>query len=186
VSIKTLTLPGTNQEGFAALSVVQGDARARSLEAFQDKYPAPALQIADITVGQEPSTGGDATVRGGAHLLTELQPSLSAFRYMEKVGFLVKRPGNPFPQFVCVGRAANNDLVIAIESISKFHGYFTVNEGRWSVTDFRSTNGTELNGEKLMPNMPAALKDGDQIRFGKDVRVLFLGTEALYNKLRGR
>jgi len=185
LSIRTLTLPGTNKDGFASVSDVRREVRARDLPGFLEIYPVSALLVADIKVG-EPEGGGDpdATARSGPQLLTELKSGSSAFRYMDKVGFLAKRPGNPFPQFVSLGRAANNDLVIGIDSVSKFHGYFTIEAERWSLTDYRSTNGTEINGTKVTPNVAVDLADADRIRFGNDVIVMFLSPQALYAKLR--
>jgi pSer/pThr/pTyr-binding forkhead associated (FHA) protein len=35
------------------------------------------------------------------------------------------------------------------------------------VVDVGSSNGTYLNGQRLLPNQPRVLRDGDELRFGK-------------------
>jgi pSer/pThr/pTyr-binding forkhead associated (FHA) protein len=117
--------------------------------------------------------------------MTMFRSNAAAFRYLRQVGFLVKRPGTPFPQFVSVGRAANNDIVFGVDSVSKFHAYFTSEGGSWAITDYRSTNGTHLNGRRIQPNKPTPIKDGDRVRFGEHVSVQFLESASLYAKLNG-
>lgn len=186
MSIQTIALPGASKEGFFTEDALAAQARAQTVKTFAEVYAFPALYVADITVGA-PGKGGerDATVQKGPQLMTLLNQNANAFRYLHQVAFLVKRPGNPFPQFVSLGRAANNDVVFAVDSVSKFHGYFTEDQSRWSLTDFRSTNGTELNGKRLEPTIATPVKGGDRIRFGEHVSVLFLGAAALHAKLKG-
>jgi hypothetical protein len=184
LSIQTVELRGASKDGFLSQDEVRQRARELSLEAFREAYPAPALMVVDVTVG---AGGGDAdaTVKSGPQLVTMLSQGANAFRYLDRVGFLVKRPGNPFPQFVSLGRAGNNDLVLAVESVSKFHAYFTCDGGRWSLTDYRSMNGTSLNGERVEPNATRPLADGAEIEFGGQIKLRFLTTDWLYKKLRG-
>jgi len=185
LSIQTIALPGASKEGFFAQEALGAQVQAQTAKTFSEVYAFPALYVADITLGA-PGKGGerDATVQAGPQLMTLMNQNANAFRYLHHTAFLVKRPGNPFPQFVSVGRAANNDVVFAVDSVSKFHGYFTEDHGQWSLTDFRSTNGTELNGKKLEPTIATAVKAGDRIRFGEHVAVLFLDAAALHAKLK--
>lgn len=186
MSIQTLAVPGASKEGFLSKDVLSAQARAQPADVFTKVYAFPALYVVDISVGAPKSPGErDATIRAGPQLLTMLKSGTSAFRYLHEIGFLVKRPGNPFPQFISIGRAANNDLVFAVESVSKFHGYFTVDNGQWALTDFRSTNGIELNGKKLQHAVAAPVKNGDRIRIGDHVFAEFLQPASLYAKLRG-
>lgn len=179
-------MPGASKEGFLSRDTLGAHARAQTADVFTKVYAYPALHVVDITVGSpEASKERDPTVRAGPQLLTLLNQGGNAFRYLHEIGFLVKRPGNPFPQFISVGRAANNDLVFAVDSVSKFHGYFTVDQGQWAITDFRSTNGTELNGKKLEHTVAMPVKDHDRIRFGDHVCTEFLEPASLYAKLRG-
>lgn len=187
MSIQTLAIPGASKEGFLSHDVLGAQARAQNAETFRKVYSFPALHVVDITVGAatEAKSDRDRTVQAGPQLMTILKGNANAFRYLHETSFLVKRPGNPFPQFVSVGRAANNDVVFGVESVSKFHGYFTIEAGKWFLTDFRSTNGTELNGKRLEPTVAMLVKDGDRIRFGEHVVTLFLEPASLYSKLRG-
>jgi pSer/pThr/pTyr-binding forkhead associated (FHA) protein len=50
---------------------------------------------------------------------------------------------------VTVGRAANNDIVLPYDSISKFHAYFSNVGNTWTLTDAKSTNGSFVMGRKL-------------------------------------
>ncbi|MBO6513018.1 MAG: SpoIIE family protein phosphatase [Phycisphaerales bacterium] len=51
-------------------------------------------------------------------------------------------------------------------SISRRHIEISQHKGHWSATDLGSRNGTQLNGTKLLPDFPTALKHGDVIRLG--------------------
>jgi hypothetical protein len=185
LSIQTLALPGASKEGFLSREVLEAQARAQTADTFQKVYAFPALHVVDITMGAPDSKGDrDRTMQAGGQLLTLLKGNASAFRYLHETSFLVKRPGNPFPQFISVGRAANNDIVFAVDSVSKFHGYFTIDADRWFVTDFRSTNGTEVNSKRIEPTVPTLVNDGDRIRFGEHVVALFLEPASLHAKLR--
>ena len=159
-------------------------ARSQELPAFLASHPAPALLVVEVTSGA-PTGDPEATVRAGESLKPLLDTHESAYRYLNEVGFLVKRPGNPFSTFVAVGRATNNDLVLALETVSKFHGYFTCDEGRWLLTDQRSTNGTQVNGRALEPSTAHPLEDGDRIRFGDEITAVFLTPQTLYERARG-
>ncbi len=56
----------------------------------------------------------------------------------------------------------------AIErGVSRQHSRLDVTEGTVMLTDIGSSNGTYLNGQRLLPNQPRILRDGDEIRFGK-------------------
>jgi len=159
-------------------------AKDQELPAFVAGCPAPALLVVNVTSGA-PTGDPEATVRAGESLKPLLDKDKSAYRYLDEVGFLVKRPGNPFSTFVAVGRADNNDLVLALETVSKFHGYFTCDEGRWLLTDQRSTNGTQVNGQSLEPSTARPLENGDRICFGDEITVVFLTPQALYERTRG-
>jgi FHA domain len=186
LSIQTLAVPGASKEGFLSREALGAQARAQEAAVFAKVYAYPALYVVDILAGAASSTSGDATLKAGPQLVTLIRNGANALRYLYEIGFLVKRPGNPFPQFVSVGRAANNDLVFAVDSVSKFHGYFTVDAGQWAITDFRSTNGTELNGKRLEPTVATPVKSGDRIRFGEHLCAEFLDAASLHGKLLAR
>ncbi len=51
--------------------------------------------------------------------------------------------------------------------VSRMHAKIYVQNGQYLVEDLNSTNSTYVNRQKLAPKMPAALKEGDELRFGK-------------------
>jgi pSer/pThr/pTyr-binding forkhead associated (FHA) protein len=94
---------------------------------------------------------------------------------------VVKRAGNPYGEFIFVGRAVTSDIVIDDPSISKSHAAFRRDPskgGGWFVKDNRSRNGTYLDGEKLESSSWVAITSGAQITFG-GVAAYFVDAEAL-------
>lgn len=68
-----------------------------------------------------------------------------------------------------VGRAETSvkcDVPVAHGTTSTRHATLMCNDGQVSVSDMRSTNGTYVNGQRIDPNMPRPLNDGDKVRFG--------------------
>jgi predicted component of type VI protein secretion system len=82
---------------------------------------------------------------------------------------------------VNIGRADYNDLVIPDDSVSGSHAKLQRREGVWILVDNDSTNGTWVDGERVVGEM--ALGPGTVVRFG-EVSVMFeptddhLGTDA--------
>lgn len=48
--------------------------------------------------------------------------------------------------------------------VSGRHGEFRGAGESWEIVDYGSTNGTFVNGVKLSPNVPAAIKRGDTVK----------------------
>ena len=84
-----------------------------------------------------------------------------------------------------VGRLPDCDVVLDDASVSKRHAVLRWNEpqGRCSVRDTGSTNGTFLNGSTL-GTREATLKDGDILSFG-NVQFWYLLTDTLYARFKG-
>ncbi len=52
--------------------------------------------------------------------------------------------------------------------VSRRHARITCNEGKFSIEDLGSTNGTFINrGRRLIPGIAQSIKDGDEIIVGK-------------------
>jgi DNA-binding winged helix-turn-helix (wHTH) protein len=66
-----------------------------------------------------------------------------------------------------MGRDTSCDYPVENERLSRQHVQIASQGGRWFVTDLQSTNGTYLNGHKLLANEEKALTDGDEIQLGK-------------------
>ncbi|HEV3022757.1 MAG TPA: sigma 54-interacting transcriptional regulator [Pirellulales bacterium] len=67
-------------------------------------------------------------------------------------------------QSVTVGRAPTNQIVIKDERCSRCHAELFITEGRWTLRDLDSRNGTSLGGTLIQGDV--ALTPGDVIRIG--------------------
>jgi pSer/pThr/pTyr-binding forkhead associated (FHA) protein len=75
---------------------------------------------------------------------------------------------------VLLGRDPAESLVAAAfdgcDNVSRRHALITVDDGgHASIRDENSTNGTYVNGDRLMPGIDVRLVDGDTIRLAADV-----------------
>jgi hypothetical protein len=88
-----------------------------------------------------------------------------------------RRPGNvevPAGTSLLLGRDPAESLVAAafsqFENVSRRHATITVDDaGHASIRDEHSTNGTFVNGDRVLPGTAVRLADGDAVRFGADV-----------------
>lgn len=173
---------GADEQGFASLYAIQRRARGTDVAAFATTYPLPALVPDSKQLDtDEPDTGDEAS---GIQLLTTTVGGLGVLRYLNKVGFLSKRPGNPYAHLISVGRSATNDLVVALDTVSKVHGYFVRDGDAWLFNDRGSTNGSWLNERRLTNGQPARLSDGDRLRLGHDMIFIFMTPPALHQHAR--
>lgn len=60
--------------------------------------------------------------------------------------------------------------------VSRRHASLVMQDNTLQITDLDSTNGTYLNGKRLIPYRPNILRDGDEIRLG-DLRMLAMFVE---------
>jgi hypothetical protein len=96
---------------------------------------------------------------------------------------IVKKPTNPYPERISVGRALNCDVVIRDGTVSKLHGHFVpVSAREADLVDRASQNGTKLNGLPLAPEVPKRVTSGDTIIFGS-IAVQFLDAKKLWDLL---
>lgn len=71
-----------------------------------------------------------------------------------------------FPFFI--GKLKTNvDYVLEHATISRFHAKIEKEQEHFFLTDLNSTNGTFLNGRRLLPNERTAVLPGDQIAFAQ-------------------
>jgi hypothetical protein len=66
-----------------------------------------------------------------------------------------------------IGRASTNDIAIDDTFVSHEHVCITQNRGEYLITDLNSTNGTFLNGKRLLEEK--MLTSGDLIKIGPAV-----------------
>lgn len=171
-----------DEHGFVSYEYLQRRIVTTGKEQFLRDFPIPALHV--VYRGSAPSQDVFDPNQSGVQLLTVAVKSAGVLRYLGRVAFICKKPGNPFAHLVSIGRSASNDVTIAVESVSKVHGYLVREEdGLWRFTDHGSTNGSKINGQKLEPNQKYSLEDGDVLQLGLEVMLEFLGPEALYNRI---
>ena len=178
--------PRADQDGFVALEEIQDRARRLSREDFLREFPVPALLV--VYRDSDGSKGGQALDPSdhGVQLLTVSIKSASVLRYLNRLAFLCKRPGNPYAHLISVGRSHNNDITIAVDSVSKVHGYFATEDGRWNFTDHSSTNGSLINDHELRSGQKHILQDGDVLQLGLEVTLEYHGSGSLYDRARRR
>jgi predicted component of type VI protein secretion system len=72
---------------------------------------------------------------------------------------------------VSIGRDTKNDLVMESAAISREHAALNFRDGRWYVEDRGSFNGTYLNGTRVVPGTPLALRHADRISIGTETLI---------------
>lgn len=122
--------------------------------------PAPAPQPAELTVSEldEPAATvllddeDEAPAQPAAQV--EAQPAARAERAPRYAGLIVQREGRierivPWEgDALVVGRAADCDLVLAQEEVSRRHARLTRSGDRYEIHDLGSVNGTLVNGKR--------------------------------------
>ncbi|MEM8929915.1 MAG: FHA domain-containing protein [Acidobacteriota bacterium] len=172
-----------DEHGFVGWDYVQRQAARTTRDAFVAEFPVPALMVVYRGVDQAESEGMDPN-QSGVQLLTMSVKSAAVLRYLSRVAFVCKRPGNPFAHLISIGRSNNNDITLAVDSVSKVHGYVVSESDAWQFTDHGSTNGSRLGGQRLEANTKAQLNDGDVLQLGLEVMLEFLLPATLYDRAK--
>jgi pSer/pThr/pTyr-binding forkhead associated (FHA) protein len=63
-----------------------------------------------------------------------------------------------------IGRIPDKQIILDDVTVSRHHGFITVDDEEISIDDEQSTNGIFINGELLTESV---LKSGDRIQIGK-------------------
>ncbi|MFJ8921291.1 FHA domain-containing protein [Streptomyces sp. NPDC102415] len=71
----------------------------------------------------------------------------------------------PGPQPLRIGRDPGNGLRLSHETVSRLHAELTAHGSRWILRDLGSTNGTCVNGQRVVGAV--VVRDGDQVSFGR-------------------
>ncbi|MFI6944115.1 FHA domain-containing protein [Streptomyces sp. NPDC050418] len=74
---------------------------------------------------------------------------------------LLPLPG-PFP--LRIGRGVDNGLRLSHETVSRSHAELVLQGGIWVLRDLGSTNGTSVNGRRVVG--ATVVREGDHIAFG--------------------
>ncbi len=181
MSYRDWTCPGADDDGFITFEDLKEQTARHSLEDFTRKFPVPGLLV--VYKEGDGDQALDPTDRG-VQLLTVSIRSTAILRYLSKVAFLAKRPGNPFGHLISIGRSNRNDITIGVDSVSKVHGYFVPDGDDWSFTDHGSTNGSRINNSELERGEKYPLQNGDLLQLGLEVSFEFQLPRSLYMKTR--
>ncbi len=171
-----------DEHGFVPFELVRKAAAGKTREQFLASFPAPALLAVVGDGGSGPGAAAETVDPNdsGVQLLTVSIKSTAILRYLGKLAFVTKRPGNPFAHLISVGRSVSNDVTVAVDSVSKVHGYFVREGSGWSFTDHGSTNGSTLAGRDLEPGEKYPLHDGVVLQLGLEASLQYLSPESLY------
>lgn len=83
-------------------------------------------------------------------------------------------PGHVYPlqgDKVTIGRDLTNNIVVLFPEVSRFHVHLLRTEEGYSIEDLASTNGTIVNGERIV--QPRLLQPNDVILIGTMVRLRY-------------
>ena len=72
---------------------------------------------------------------------------------------------------ISVGRDPSNDIVINDAEVSRKHARLLFQDGSYVLEDLGSTNGTYINGQRLMG--PYQLRHGDLVLLGENISMAF-------------
>ena len=100
--------------------------------------------------------------------------SSSEFRMIVRTG---PNPGTVFEltkEVSLIGRDVTNDVVVGDAEISRQHSRITRTPGGYVLEDLGSTNGTFVNGERLVA--PRVMNPGDLVALGETVSLTFDAT----------
>lgn len=75
---------------------------------------------------------------------------------------LLPHPGTGHP--LRIGRDPGNGLRLTHETVSRMHAELSRQGGLWVLRDLGSTNGTTVNGRRVIG--AAVVREGDQVGFG--------------------
>ncbi|NUM45778.1 MAG: FHA domain-containing protein [Anaerolineales bacterium] len=79
---------------------------------------------------------------------------------------------------VNVGRGTTNDLTINNDTVSSHHARLAYNLNQWWLQDLNSTNGTYINGQRLLTS--TVLTTGDLIGFGEINMTVTIGSSSQF------
>lgn len=102
--------------------------------------------------------------------------SSSSFRLTERTG---PNPGETFEltgETMMIGRDVTNDIVVADAEVSRQHARINRTPGGYVLEDLGSTNGSFVNGERLVA--PRVLNPGDLVGLGENVTLTFEAVSA--------
>ena len=111
-------------------------------------------------------------------------PAMQAAR--DPVLYAVRKVHTLLPHGIVLGRTESCDIVIQDRAVSKAHALFQEIDGKWSLSDLGSRNGTHVGHHKAVPRGAALqLTYGDVLAFAFRT-FYFLDSGSAWDKIRGR
>jgi hypothetical protein len=74
---------------------------------------------------------------------------------------------------IVVGRSSELDMVLVEEMVSRKHARIEMKDGKILIEDLGSTNGTFVNGERIVKG---SLKEGDRVLIGSNILKVIVST----------
>ncbi len=141
--------------------------RSLSRDAFAAKHLHPFLIRREEPKETDDEVAERLSFKTGVVDLRALQSAAAALGKIIAVLPIVKKPSNPFPDRISVGRAQNCDVVIRDASVSKLHAEIRMPKpAECEIADLKSANGTRLNGKPIAGLPSIRVRSGDKLDFG--------------------
>jgi hypothetical protein len=148
------------------LNDLASELRTRGKTRFLESYPSSSVLVGMGIIGVllDAERTPEGTLRisignDGEYLRTA--------SLVERVWFLVKKPGHRGIPRIILGRTSEADVSVPELSISIEHCAFEAGPFGLRIADIESTNGTMLNGTPLQPNCSESLRSHDKIVIGR-------------------
>jgi len=136
---------------------------------FAYQYRWSAMIVTGLT-----GTLSDQGTRTGTLITDDQSADMRLASLLVGRVFLLRKNGSQqAPGQIRVGRIAENDVAIPEFSISKHHCLLRRAPNRTTIEDLGSTNGSLVNGTKLIPQQQYAVEDGSEIVLGRFVFLFF-------------
>ncbi|WP_055494668.1 DUF1707 and FHA domain-containing protein [Streptomyces sp. TP-A0356] len=118
-----------------------------------------AALTADLPTGKRWSRAVFGTVEAVSGFTVRLRRAWQAERLPK---LLLPHPDSPWA--LRIGRDPASGLRLSHETVSRVHAELRRQGGLWVLRDLGSTNGTTVNGRRVIG--AAVVRDGDQVSFG--------------------
>lgn len=123
----------------------------KQLESASDSYAAHA-------------TWGTARFETDAAVIIHIRDAAEPLTFEPQVQTVIGRADLSSPQKPDLDLTPFGALE---KGVSRIHAAICRSDDTLTLVDKGSANGTHLNGQRLVPNQPRVLRDGDEIRLGK-------------------
>ena len=167
-------------EEYKLLHQYVSDASHLSVAAFRERYGEAFLVHNGSLEKLKPYVR--TKVADVADILGEKPDPDAMVGKLDAAVFAVCHSGrSPFPNFVSVGRAKVNDVIISHQSVSKFHAFFrNADDGTFVIQDGGSKNGTMVNHTRVpdkSESRPVLVESGARVSFGRVHMTFYLAEE---------